>query len=151
MKDPTVGDACQRYLEDPEANAAHLQTCAACRSVSAALSAQASVEPTSIDVNTLPLAPWEGSSHRPWPLVLGLGAVLVIIALALCDAAGMSPVHVAESSLASMDAIRGLVNSATTALRGASFGWQIAFGAAFLIVNALLVVLLRRSPRGIDA
>jgi hypothetical protein len=144
-------DACQRYLEDPEANAAHLQTCAECRAVSAALSAKAGVEPTSIDVNTLPLAPWEGSSHRPWPLVLGLGAVLVIIALALCDAAGMSPVHVAEGSLASMEAIRGLVNSATTLLRGASFGWQIAFGAAFLIVNALLVVLLRRSPRGIDA
>ena len=144
-------DACQRYLEDPEANAAHLQTCAECRAVSAALSAKASVEPAVIDVNTLPLANWEGSSHRPWPFVLGLGAVLVIIALALCDAAGMSPVHVAESSLASMEAIRGLVNSATTSLRGASFGWQIAFGAAFLIVNALLFVLLRRSPRGIDA
>ena len=144
-------DACQRYLEDPEANAAHLQTCAECRAVSAALSEKASVEPASIDLNTLPLAPWEGSSHRPWPLVLGLGAVLIIIALALCDAAGMSPVHVAESSLASMEVIRGLVNSATTSLRGASFGWQIAFGAAFLIVNALLVVLLRRSPRGIDA
>lgn len=144
-------DACQRYLEDPEANAAHLQTCAECRAVSAALSAKAGGEPTSIDVNTLPLAPWEGSSHRPWPLVLGLGAVLVIIALALCDAAGMSPVHVAESSLASMEAIRRFVNSATTTLRGASFGWQIAFGAAFLIVNALLVLLLRRSPRGIDA
>jgi hypothetical protein len=50
-----------------------------------------------------------------------------------------------------MEAIRGLVNSTTTSLRGASFGWQIAFGAAFLIVNALLFVLLRRSPRGIDA
>jgi hypothetical protein len=151
MKDPTVGDACQRYLEDPEANAAHLQTCAECRAVSTALAAKASVEPAPIDLDALPLAPWEGSSHRPWPLVLGLGAVLIIIALALCDAAGMSPLHVAESSLASMETIRGLVNSATTSLRAASFGWQIAFGAAFLIVNALLVVLLRRSPRGIDA
>ena len=77
--------------------------------------------------------------------------MLIIIALALCDAAGMSPVHVAESSLSSMEAARSLVNSATTSLRGASFGWQIAFGAAVQIVNALLIVLLRRSPRGIDA
>jgi hypothetical protein len=144
-------DACQRYLEDPEANAAHLQTCAECRAVSSALSAEASVEPAAINLNTLPLAPWEGSSHRPWPLVLGIGAVLVIIALALCDAAGMSPVHVAESSLASMETMRGQMNSATMWLRGASFGLQIAFGAAVLLVNALLIVLLRRSPRGIDA
>jgi hypothetical protein len=142
---------CQRYLEDPEANAAHLQTCAECRAVSSALAAKTNVEPAPIDVDALPLAPWEGSSHRPWPLVLGLSAVVIIIALALCDAAGMSPLHVAESSLASMEAIRGLLNSATSWLRGASIGAQVAFGLAFIIVNGLLIVLLRRSPRGIDA
>ena len=144
-------DACQQYLEHPEANAAHLQTCAECRAVSAALGAKTSVESAPIDLDALPLAPWEGSSHRPWPLVLGIAAVVIIVALALCDAAGMSPLHVAEGSMASMEAIRGLVNSAATSLRAASFGWQVAFGAAFLIVNGLLIVLLRRSPRGIDA
>ena len=104
-----------------------------------------------IAVDALPLAPWEGSSHRSWPLVLGGAAVVVVIALALCVAAGMSPLHVAESSLASMDAIRGLLRSATGSLRAASLGAQVAFGAAFVVVNALLVVLLRRAPRGIDA
>jgi hypothetical protein len=146
-----TNDKCQRYLEDPEANAAHLQTCAECRAVSAALAVKAGVEPAPIDVDALPLAPWEGSSHRPWPLVLGIVAMVTIIALALCDAAGLSPLHVAESSLTSMEAIRGLIDSATASLRAASVVWQIAFGVAFLIVNALLVVLLRRSPRGIDA
>jgi hypothetical protein len=151
MKDPTADSACQRYLEDPEANAAHLQTCAECRAVSEGLTAKTGVEPAPIDVDALPLASWEGSSHRPWPLVLGIAAVLIIIALALCDAAGMTPVRVAENSLASMEAIRGLLDRWTSALRAASIVWQVAFGAAFLIVNGLLIVLLRRSPRGIDA
>jgi len=144
-------DACQRYLEDPEANAAHLQTCAGCRAVSAALAEKSDVEPAPIDINALPLAPWEGSSHRPWPLVLGITTVVIAVALALCDAAGLSPLHVAESSLTSMEAMRGLIDRATASLRSASIVWQIAFGVAFLIVNGLLIVLLRRSPRGMDA
>ena len=151
MNKATVDTECQRYLEDPEANAAHLQSCAECRAVSAALAEKSDVEPASIDVNALPLAPWESSSYRPWPLVLGITAVVVAVALALCDAAGLSPLHVAESSLTSMEAMRGLIDRATASLRAASLIWQIAFGVAFLIVNALLIVLLRRSPRGIDA
>jgi hypothetical protein len=151
MKDPTAGDACQRYLEDPEANAAHLRTCAKCGAEAAALASKADIEPPTIDVNALPLAPWEGASHRSWPLVLGGSAIVIAIALALCDAAGMSPLHVAEGSLASMEAIRGLLNRAASSLRGASIGAQVAFGVAFLIVNALLIVLLRRAPRGMDA
>jgi hypothetical protein len=151
MKDPTVGEACQRYLEDPEANAAHLQTCAECRAIAEALAAKADVEPAPIAVDALPLAPWEGSSHRAWPLVLGASAVVTIVALALLDATGMSVRHVAESSLASIDSVRGLLRSASESLRAASRVAQVAFGAAFVIVNALLVMLLRRAPRGIDA
>jgi len=151
MKKATADTDCQRYLEDPEANAAHLQTCAECRAVSVALAEKSDVKSASIDINALPLAPWEGSSHRPWTLVLGITAVVVIIALALCDAAGLSPLHVAESSLTSMEAMRGLIERATASLRTASLVWQIAFGVAFLIVNGLLIVLLRRSPRGMDA
>jgi hypothetical protein len=142
---------CQRYLEDPEANAAHLQTCAECRAVSAALAVKADVEPASIDVNALPLASWEGSSHRPWPLVLGITAVVIAIALALCDAAGLSPLHVAESSLTSMEEGRRGLRIVTAWLSSAPVIFRVAFGAAFLIVNGLLIVLLRRSPRGMDA
>lgn len=142
-------EACQRYLEDPEANAPHLPTCAKCRAMSAALAAKADAEPIAVD--SLPLAPWEGAAHRSWALVLGGAAVVVAIALALCDAAGMSPLHVAESSLASIDARRGLLRSATEWLRAAPIVLQVAFGVAFVVVNALLVVLLRRAPRGIDA
>jgi hypothetical protein len=151
MKDPAAVQACQRYLEDPEANAGHLETCAECRAINAALAVKADVEPPPISLDALPLAPWEGSSHRAWPLVLGAVATVVAIALALCEAAGISLQHVAESSLASMDARRGLLRSASEWLRAAPVLLQVAFGAAFVIINALLIVLLRRAPRGIDA
>ena len=142
---------CQQYLEDPEANAGHLETCAECRAMIAALAAKTDAQPSSIPVDELPLAPWEGSSHRPWPLVLGVAGAVVGIALVLCVIAGMTLRHVAESSLSSMDSIRGLVRSAAGSLRGASLGAQVAFGAVFVIVNVVLVALLRRAPKGIDA
>jgi hypothetical protein len=143
--------ACQQYLEDPEANAAHLRTCAKCNAEAIALAEKADVEPPSIDLNALPLAPWEGSQHRAWPLVLGTAAVVAIVALALLDAAGMSPLHVVEGSLTSMEAMRTQLNRAATSLRAASLGAQVAFGVAFLVVNGLLIALLRRAPRGMDA
>jgi len=144
-------DDCQRYLEDPEANAAHLRTCAKCNAEAMALAEKADVEAPSIDLNALPLAPWEGSSHRAWPLVLGTSAVVVIVALALLDAAGMSPLHVVEGSLTSMEAMRTQLNRLANSLRAASLGAQIAFALAFIVVNGLLIALLRRAPRGIDA
>jgi len=143
-------DDCQRYLEDPEANAAHVRTCAKCNAEAMALAEKADVEAPAIDLNALPLAPWEGSSHRAWPLVLGTAAVVAIVALALLDAAGMSPLHVVEGSLTSMEAFRTQLNRATSWL-SASLGRQIAFGVAFLLVNGLLIALLRRAPRGMDA
>ena len=144
-------DACQQYLEDPEANAAHLRTCAKCKAEAMALAEKADVEPPPIDLDALPLAPWEGSSHRAWPLVLGTAAVVAIVALALLDAAGMSPLHVVEGSLTSMEAIRTQLSRAASSLRSASLVAQIGFGLAFLFVNGLLIALLRRAPRGIDA
>jgi hypothetical protein len=144
-------DDCQRYLEDPDANATHLRTCAKCNAEAMALAEKADVEAPSIDLNALPLAPWEGSSHRAWPLVLGTSAVVVIVALALLDAAGMSPLHVVEGSLTSMEAMRTQLNRFANSLRAASLGAQIAFALAFIVVNGLLIALLRRAPRGIDA
>jgi hypothetical protein len=143
--------ACEKYLEDPEANVAHLRTCAKCNAEAIALAERADVAPPSIDLDALPLAPWEGASHRAWPLVLGTAAVVAIVALALLDAAGMSPLHVVEGSLTSMEVLRTQLNRAATSLRSASLGAQVAFGVAFLVVNGLLIALLRRAPRGIDA
>ena len=143
--------ACEKYLEDPEANASHLRTCAKCNAEAIALAERADVAPPSIDLDALPLAPWEGSSHRAWPLVLGTSAVVAIVALALLDAAGMSPLHVVEGSLTSMETMRTLFGSWANSLRAASPVAQVGFALAFLVVNGLLIALLRRAPRGMDA
>jgi hypothetical protein len=119
--------------------------------MNAALAANPDVDAAPISLDSLPLAPWEGSSHRAWPLVLGAAAAVILIAFVLCDLAGISPMHVAESSITSMEARRDLVRNATEWLRAAPAAMQVAFGVAFIVVNALLVLLLRRAPRGIDA
>ena len=49
---------CERYIEEPEANASHLATCDECRAL---FGANANVPAPKIDVNALPLAPWEGA------------------------------------------------------------------------------------------
>jgi hypothetical protein len=147
MTDPQ----CQRYLEDPEANAAHLAGCAECRAVTAQLDAAVENRPIDVDARALPLAPWEGASHRSWPLVAGSVLAVVAIALALCGASGMSPRHVVDASMGSLSALRSLITQGAQALRGATVAFQIGFLALVIIVNALLVMLLRRAPRGIDA
>ena len=140
-------ESCQRYLEDPEANAGHLAECAECRALFAANDVPA--KPLALDALTL--APWEGASHRAWPLVLGGLIVAVLAAAVLCVVSGMTPLQVIESSFKSVQAMRTFVFTSADALRDASRGAQLAFAAAFIVVNGVLVALLRRSPRGIDA
>jgi hypothetical protein len=140
-------DSCLRYLEDPEANAGHLADCAECR----ALFGGEDVPTKPLSLDELPLAPWEGASHRAWPLVIGGAVVAMIAAAVLCVIAHMTPLQLLESSFKSIQSMRAFVFTSADALREASRGAQIAFVAAFIVVNAVLVALLRRSPRGIDA
>ena len=141
-------DACQRYLEDPEANPGHLADCAECRALFDTLGLAADERP--LAVGTLPLAPWEGASYRAWPLVLG-GVALVAVAVALCVAFGVRPLDIVQRPLVSMADAYGQIAAYAEALREASAAWQIGFGALFVVVNTALVLLLRRAPRGIDA
>jgi hypothetical protein len=140
-------ESCLRYLEDPEANSGHLAECAECRALFGANGVP--TKPLSLDA--LPLAPWEGASHRAWPLVIGGAIVALIAATLLCIAAGMSPRHIAESSISSVQAMRTFVFTSAEALKVASRLWQVAFAVLFIAVNSILIFLLRRSPRGIDA
>ena len=141
-------DACQRYLEDPEGHAGHLAVCEKCRAMEEILGSRVHAQP--IRVDALPLAPWEQAAYRAWPVVIGGMLAVLAVAFAICRAAGISPLTaiVAGMSAAQM---RAYETSAADALRGASLAWQIVFGAAFVVINAVLVVLLRRAPRGIDA
>lgn len=144
-----MNDDCQRYLEAPEANAAHLATCAECRALSEALGLDVQAAPVRVDA--LPLAPWEGASHRAWPLVLLGVVVLAAAALMLFAVAGSSPFLVIGDELGRLRVVRDVARLAGGAVIEAPLTWQIAIGISFVVVNALLFVLLRRAPRGIDA
>jgi hypothetical protein len=142
-----MNDACRRYAEDPEGNAAHLRDCLACREIYALLDRP--VDAKNIDV-AVPFAPWEGAGYRSWPLVIGAALALTAIAFALCAAAGISPASAIATGM-SASQWRVYIIAAAEALRSASPIWQVAFGFGFLVVNTVLVLLLRRAPRGIDA
>lgn len=138
---------CRRYHEDPEANAAHLATCAECRAVDEQL--RAPVNNRKLRIETLPLAPWEGASFRSWPLVAGGALAVIAIAAAFFAAAGASPLLVLEAlrnAVPSGQIVQSFVQLGSGIVRHA----PVAILLAFLVVNAILFALLRRAPKGID-
>lgn len=138
-------DRCQQYLEDPEGHAAHLAECADCRRIAAGLEQNLEAR---VRLDELPLAPWEGASHRSWPLVVGVALTVVAIAAALFAAAGTSPLAVAAMDSDLLTSIlRPLMSGA---ILNAPTSLQIKIVIAFVIVNVLFIVLLRRAPKGID-
>lgn len=134
-----MNDACQRYAEDPEANSAHLRECESCRAL------YSGVETRHVSVDALPLAPWEGAAYRSWPLVIGGALTVLALALALCAAAGLTPV-----AAMTIEAETQVSRAALVYEKLRTFG-PIVYGIAFLVVNSVLLLLLRRAPRGIDA
>ncbi len=143
-----MNEACQRYAENPEANATHVQECAKCRALYGVLDASIDYEPVHVD--DLPLAAWEGAGYRAWPLVIGGALAVMAIAIALCAAAGISPLRAIQAGMSAAQ-VRAYITAGADALRRASVIWQIAFGFGFVLVNTVLFFLLRRAPRGVDA
>lgn len=131
---------CERYIEDPEANAAHLDTCEECRAL---FGASADVRVPKIDVNALPLAAWEGSQHRSWPLVAAAAVAIFALAAALFAASGASPADTLEANIPTLSRLQSLV----LLMRQAPV---MVVGVLFVVVNTLLIALLRRAPKGID-
>lgn len=144
-------DACQRYLANPEAHAAHLDTCEECRGLFSA-GAPEGTEP--VELGELPLAPWEGASYRPWAMIgLAAGAVLAV-SCALFLAGGVSPLTglraTAGSVFPSIEILQSLAFRVGGALQHVPRDWQIVLGISFFAVNGLLIALLRRAPKGLD-
>ena len=139
---------CARYLEDPEANAGHLAECEACVALFGEL--EETVDHAPIAIATLPLAPWEGARHRAWPLVLIGAAGVLALAVALFLVAGVSPMRgvSAVAKVPSPSSAMTMAADVSQALMRSAGGWIVL---GFVVVNALLVMLLRRSPRGVDA
>lgn len=145
---------CEDYLNDPEANAAHAETCAACRAMTEELDSEIEIQARPMSLDALPLAPWEGASHRTWPLVAAGAAAVAILAAVLFLAAGISPLRgitrAVTSAVPSLDLMVSLSELAGGALHQAPVAWHIAIGVSFLAINTILFLLLRRSPKGID-
>jgi hypothetical protein len=134
---------CDEYLNDPEANAAHLETCEVCR-VLESEDLDVAVEPRPMNLDALPLAAWEGASHRTWPLV-GAGVVAsVTLLIVLSAAAGVSPVAAVSSSLPPLDALMAFLQ-----LTGRAIGGPV-IAVLFVVINTILFLLLRRAPKGAD-
>jgi predicted anti-sigma-YlaC factor YlaD len=144
-----MNEACQRYLEEPEANAEHLRDCAECRHVFDALGLEVEAQP--LAVGELPLAPWEGASHRPWQLIAASAISILALSIVFFVYAGTSPLSVLSSEMTRLQAMREILRLTSSAVRTAPLVWQVTIGILFVVVNTILVVLLRRAPRGIDA
>jgi hypothetical protein len=151
MKSPS----CEQYLEDPEAHAAHPESCAECRALFAELGDAPSARPIAVNVDALPVAAWEGAKHRPWPLVGGVTLAVLAMTFAFFLVAGESPVRGLVRAIASAIPQVGLLfdffHLTGTAIPNAPTMWQVGIAISFLVVNTLLFLLLRRAPRGIDA
>lgn len=145
-------ESCQRYLEDPDANASHLETCEACRALFAP--ADVPAQPVVLPMDTMPMAAWEGARHRSWPLAIAAGAVVMFSAALLFMIAGVAPLAgVARAFVAavpSADLILSASRLIGTGVQHAPLSWQVAIGVGFVAVNTVFFLLLRRAPRGID-
>lgn len=135
---------CEEYLQDPEANAAHLESCALCRSLEDDLGDGIEIQPRPLNLDALPMATWEGASHRTWPLVLAGLVASLTLAIVLSAAAGISPVDVVSTSLPSIQALLTFLQ-----LTGRSIGGPLV-AVLFVAINTILFLLLRRSPKGAD-
>lgn len=139
---------CEEYFRDPEGNAGHLRSCELCRATIEELDAEVEVEPRPVNVDALPLAPWEGARHRTWPLVAAGFAAVLVLATVLFYAAGVSSpaevYHAVFTGLPPVDAVVRVLQ-----LTGRGLGFPIVV-LLFVVINTVLFLLLRRSPKGID-
>ena len=134
---------CDQYLEDPEAYAAHAQSCADCSVLAVGLELP-DVPSRPVSLDALPMASWEGASHRTWPLVVAGVVAVSILAMVLWTATGVSPVATMSSTVPPLDALLKMLQ-----LTGKGLGGP-AVAVLFVVINSILFLLLRRAPKGID-
>lgn len=144
---------CEDYLEDPEKNAAHLETCTLCRALDENVGTL-DIKPRPLSLDALPMATWEGASHRTWPLVAVGTVSMLVLAIALFLAAGTPPLRgiarAVTSSVTSFEAATKFFQLFGSGLHSAPTLVHVTIAVLFVFINTLLFLLLRRAPRGID-
>ena len=146
---------CEDYFDDPEKNAAHLETCTLCRALDENVGTlDIEPRPLSVGVDALPLATWEGAAHRTWPLVAAGAVSVLVLAIALFLAAGTPPLRgiarAVTSSVTSFEAATKFFQMFGSGLHSAPALVHVTIAVLFVFINTLLFLLLRRAPRGID-
>jgi hypothetical protein len=151
---------CELYAEDPAAHEAHLRDCSDCQTLArelerldhelAAIPFDADVH---VDLDQLPLAPWEGARYRSWPLVIAGAATVLLLAIAGFVASGVPPLQGMRTIVPHTSELGvqfGFLEHAVTFLQRLPLKAHIWIGISFVVVNAIFLLLLRRAPKGID-
>jgi hypothetical protein len=158
-----MNDDCKRFMEDPERERAHAESCADCRKFLVDLDRlDADIASTTVESNvaarvgkTLPLAPWEGAHHRSWALTLAIAAGVILLTIGAFFAGGVSPiagiVETVRNGMATPLGWITVVRSLPRVLSRAPMPFHFFVVAAFVLINVLLYLLLRRAPKGYDA
>jgi hypothetical protein len=153
---------CEDYFEDPEKHAAHLETCALCRALEEGMTDELPVPAdvprrpvaAAMSLDALPMASWEGASHRTWPLVAAGAASVLILAIVLFIAAGTPPLRgiarALTSGLTSFEAASKFIQLFGNGLHSAPAMVHVLVAVLFVAINTILFLLLRRAPKGID-
>lgn len=112
------------------------------------------VEPlTPILKERLPVAPWEGASHRAWLAPVVVGVTLMALAALVASATGANPFDmiaaIFRGAASSASEIPDVASSLGTLVSTAPLELRAAVVAAFILINGLFALMLRRRPRGI--
>lgn len=145
---------CELYLENPEQHRDHLAGCESCRRLENWLNVGPDSDGrVSAVISRLPVAPWEGAAYRAWGIVAAAAALVVLGATALFLMSGVSPVEgfltVLRSLLPGFD-VSHFTNSIPQMLREAPIQFHLVVLTAFILVNAVFFLMLRRPPKGYD-
>lgn len=155
-------DTCQKKIDDPDEMARHIEECETCaRRETAFVEIEQSLSSGDGDaslsrgiLDKLPVAPWEGARHRSWVMVAIVGISIVALLVIAATIAGVSPAAAVSAGMGTIPGIDIISTFARTLgeITGSGdtrFHTGVVIG--FIVINSLLLLLLRRRPRGIDA
>lgn len=141
-------DNCRHFLESPEEHEGHLQRCPSCRALAETLDDGPDVH--SVSIPTLPMAGWEGATHRSWRLLAAVAIAIAAAAGVVLAMLGTTPLVLFRGRVPSADVLLSMATLAGGAIQNAPRVWQVLIVIAFVVVNGIFVALLRRTPKGID-